>query len=110
MNMGKFKNIMESTHINSEIEKYLLQNGFKYIQYVYGDNYGYQRLFENIDNGLHNVYVHCDLENKMLSIYKEYECGGYVDSYECNIPEDLIVNDDVDKFIEWLDRECETYL
>ena len=108
--MGKFKNITEKKNIHSEIERYLLENGFEYVQYVYGDNYGYQRLFEGVDNGLHCVYVHCYLVDRKLSIYKEYECGGYVDSYECDIPDDLIENDNIDDFVDWLDDECERYL
>ena len=39
--------------------------------------------------GLYYTYIHCDLENRKINVYKEYDCGGEVASYSCDIPDDL---------------------
>lgn len=105
--MGKLKNFIKES--NSEIVNHLLQAGFKYDTFVCGSNYGYQKGF-SVDEGLYYTYIHCDLENRKLNVYKEYDCGGEVASCECNIPNYFIDHDDVDGFIDWLDEKTESYL
>lgn len=105
--MGKLKKFIGKS--NLKIKNYLIKSGFIYKKFVCGDNYGYQRTF-CVDDGLYYTWIHCDLENLKLNIYKEYDCGGEVASYNCDIPTDLIENDYVDEFINWLDDKCEYYL
>lgn len=105
--MGRLKNFIGES--NSEIVNHLIKAGFKYDTFVCGSNYGYQRGFE-VEGGIYYTYIHCDLENKKLNVYKEYDCGGEVASYNCDIPNGLIENDDAYEFIEWLDEETEYYL
>lgn len=105
--MGKLKNFIRKS--NSEIVSYLLKFGFKYDTFICGGNYGYQRGF-SVDGGFYYTYIHCDLENKRLNVYKEDGCGGEVASYECDIPKNLIENDNVDKFVEWLDEKTDRFL
>lgn len=105
--MGRLKKFIGES--NSEIVNYLIKSGFKRDTFVCGNNYGYQRAF-SVDERLYYTWIHCDLENLKLNIYKEYECGGEVVSYNCDIPAHLIENDYVDEFVNWLDDECEYYL
>lgn len=105
--MGKIKNLIKEA--NSEIVNCLTKAGFKYESFVCGSNYGYQKGFE-VDNGLYYTYIHCDLKNRKLNVYKEYDCGGEVASYVCDIPDELIDHDDANAFIEWLDEETEPWL
>ena len=100
--MGRLKKFIGES--NSEIVNYLIKSGFKRDTFVCGNNYGYQRAF-SVDEGLYYTWIHCDLENLKLNIYKEYECGGEVVSYNCDIPAHLIENDYVDEFVNWLDDD-----
>lgn len=105
--MGRLKQQLNND--TPHIAEYLTEKGFKYTTFVCGGNYGYQKDFK-VENGLYYTYVHCDLANGILNIYKEYDCGGEIASYKCNIPKELIETDNVDVFIDWLDEECEYYL
>lgn len=98
---------MDTTH--SSIAEYLMQTGFTYERFICGGNYGYQKTFPT-ENGLYYVWIHCDLENRKFNLYKEYNCGGEVASYHCDIPDKLIETDDKDAFLTWLDDKCEYYL
>lgn len=101
----ELKNILGIT--NSDIIRFLISAGFKYSRYINGQNYGWQRYFYSRDN--FNVYVHCDFENKKLSIYK----GSYKEIHDEEfklIPDELIERDNSFEFIDWLDEVCEPYL
>lgn len=107
--MGKLlRRLYTSKRPNSLIAKYLSEHNFKYESFVCGNQMGYQTSFL-VDKSYY-TYIHVDLKNKILNIYKEFDCGGEVESYTTNIPETIIEEDDTEAFIEWLDEECEYYL
>lgn len=108
--MGKLKQrLSNGPNPDSEIGQYLTNNGFTYDTYVYGGGWGYQKPF-SVEDDLYTTWIHVDLINNTLNIYKEYSCGGYIASESTSIPEDLITNDDVEDFMDWLDDETEYYL
>lgn len=87
--MGRLKDFIGES--NSEIVNHLVKAGFEYDTFVCGGNYGYQKGFK-VDSGLYYTYIHCDLESRKLNVYKEYNCGGEVASYSCDIPDRLMIN------------------
>lgn len=93
--------------IDSYIIEGLVRNGFKYTRYAHGENFGWQKSFLSRD--LKSVYVHCDFENKKLSIFKN-SYGEPIDEEIISIPDGLIKDDEEEGFIEWLDEKCEPYL
>lgn len=105
--------IMEcKRNADSAIANALLKAGFKLEQFVYVDSdagLGWQKGFYS-DDRVYYTYVHCELKRKRISLYKEYECGGYVGTLSFSIPDELLGNDDPDEFMEWLDEECEDYI
>lgn len=85
----------------------LVKHGFRYMHYVNGKNFGWQKGFTSRDSK--SVYVHCDFENKKISIFKNLY-GESIEEEFILIPDGLIKDDDEKRFIEWLDEKCEPYL
>lgn len=92
---------------DSYIINMLVKNGFRYMHYANGKNFGWQGNFISRDSAL--VYVHCDFENKKLSIFKTLYDKPVEEEFIL-IPDGLIKDDDEKGFIEWLDEKCEPYL
>lgn len=99
--MGRFKE--ENT--NYLINNWLENNGYKYTLATKGHS-GMTRIYHTEDQ--YNVWVTINIHEKKVYLYKAYDCGGMVSEGEINIKDCCL--DDLDTFINILDKELEPWI
>jgi len=84
-------------------DHYLLKYGFEWDNSpVAGNKPAFERGYSHHDT-LEFAYVSVNLEDKLINIYNEYDCGGLLWEQEDTIPDNIDI-DDEQEFITWLDN------
>ena len=112
------KNILNSEH--PRIVRYLKDCGFEYEGFIRNPctYYGYEKvitIYSVLPSGEecdYDIWIHIDLKRRRLNIQTMLNCN--IASHRISeeffeIPANVIKNDDVDIFIDWLDKICEPY-
>lgn len=103
--MGRFKNELLEKDYNPLVD-FLLKNKFKKMDGARGEK-GLTRIYPT-DNELYDVWVTINLNEKVIYIYKEYNCGGQVGEDEILINKEYLEN--ISIFVNFLDEALEFWI